>query len=412
MHKIGKNFSPLPEKIFGLSRKKFQAHNIIDNNNIYNISRSSESDFLKNVGEENKQVLVQGEQQNLLPKELQGEGNINQTEELTEHPRTAAISLADSIKSVMQKISPFSTNEPIISPCSNVLVAGNNKSWLPRKNLADFHPLTEEDADLLQLKSNRQFNLNFINQLLMKLAEQYPHHNFCSKKVVLNYMVKALMHELRESSKTNCGNFQFKSTDADKFKEQYLQKIERSTSTSKQTQLKRKLVGIFDPDTAYQLLISCEFRQVEQDHYQLQLLKDILLTDHMQAKILEQVQLVYGKKIKQLQIIPFMRATAQKQKAKAEDNNPTHLAELTKLNPDSVWYKVRCSLIKRHGNHIDSSIFSKLAVMQEDSINKKVILKASTAFIDYWVKQRYMRDLELAFQAENSTFELINVDKS
>ncbi|KDO03423.1 hypothetical protein [Rickettsia tamurae] len=176
-------------------------------------------------------------------------------------------------------------------------------------------------------------------------------------------------------------------------------------------QLKRKIAGSFEQDTAYELLTSCEFVKAAGDQYQLKLIKDISLTDHIKAKILEQVQVVYGNKINQLQIIPFTQSVVQKQENKTEDDQ-TYLSELNKLDPDSVWYKVRCSLIKNHGKHTDSSTFSKLEVVVEDSINKKIILKPTTAFIDYWVRQRHMQDLQLAFQVQGFTFELVEMDKN
>ncbi|CAG7598122.1 MAG: hypothetical protein AB8V23_05255 [Candidatus Midichloria sp.] len=58
-----------------------------------------------------------------------------------------------------------------------------NKSWFKRKKLADFYPLSQEDADLLRIKSNREFNLDFINKLLLKLAGEYSNHHFGNKKV-------------------------------------------------------------------------------------------------------------------------------------------------------------------------------------------------------------------------------------
>ncbi|WP_341764097.1 hypothetical protein [Candidatus Tisiphia endosymbiont of Beris chalybata] len=360
----------------------------------YNISRSSESEFLKNVSEQNETVespeqkfpqeqieqhqeqaepllapSCQGLQGTLPPSEGQGlaEERISNIEDLTEKAYTAETTLAASLTSVIEKMPNSNGNDSAISSYLNASAPLNNKGWFKRKRLADFHPLTEEDADLLQLRSNREFNLNFINKLLLKLAEQYPNHYFCNKKVLLNYMVKALAHELRASSKVNQSSFQFKSNDPEKLKEQYLEKIERNLDTSKQAQLKRKIAGIFEANTAYELLTSCEFKGVDQDQYQLKLLKDISVSEHMKTKILEQVQAVYGNKIKQLQILPFKPVAAAKQEIK-------DLSGLNKLDPASVWYKVRRFLLQEHGQNADRSIFSKLAVVEEDKVASQVIL--------------------------------------
>ncbi|KJW02659.1 hypothetical protein REIP_0671 [Rickettsia endosymbiont of Ixodes pacificus] len=151
--------------------------------------------------------------------------------------------------------------QQIVSSANNDSAVGSrkHKGWFKRKKLADFYPLSQEDADLLRVKSNREFNLDFINKLLLKLAGEYSNHHFGHKKVLLNYMAKALAHELRETTKANNATFQFKSSDLNNAKERYLDKIERSLDTSLQAQLKRKIVGIFDPDPAYELLSSCLF---------------------------------------------------------------------------------------------------------------------------------------------------------
>ncbi|KJV52149.1 dnaA N-terminal domain protein [Orientia tsutsugamushi str. Gilliam] len=45
------------------------------------------------------------------------------------------------------------------------------------------------------------------------------------------------------------------------------------------------------------------------------------------------------------------------------------------LGSNSTWYKVRESLIKSYGQAIDKSWFSKLEVINEDSVNKKISSK-------------------------------------
>lgn len=278
-----------------------------------------------------------------------------------------------------------------------------------KKKLTDFHPLTQEEADLLQIKSNREFNLTFINKLLLKLAEQYPEHHFGHKKVFLNYMAKALAHELRETTQANCEKFQFKSSNVHKVKERYLDKIESSLDTSLQAQLKRKIVGSFDPDTAYELLSSCSFIGVVGNSYQIKLLKHITLSENTQDKILQQVQVIYGSNIGQLQIIPF--AELKTKQNNTEDEKQNYLLQLSKqLNPNSVWYRVRKFLIERYNQYIDFGVLSKLVVVEEDIVNKKVILKSTTAFNDYYVRNRHMQDLEEAFKIQDYCFELIKFE--
>ncbi|WP_342170141.1 hypothetical protein [Rickettsia endosymbiont of Seladonia tumulorum] len=301
------------------------------------------------------------------------------------------------------------TLQAVISSNNAAIRAINHKSWFKRKKLADFYPLSQEDADLLQVKSNREFNLDFINKLLLKLAGEYSNHHFGHKKVLLNYMAKALAHELRETTKANNSAFQFKSSDLNNAKEQYLDKIESSLDTSLQAQLKRKIVGSFDPDSAYELLSSCSFIGVVDNRYQIKLLKNMLLSEHSQDKILQQVRMIYGSNIGQLQIIPF--AELKTKQNNTEDEKQNYLLQLSRqLNPDSVWYRVRKFLIERYNQYIDFGVLSKLVVVEEDIINKKIILKSTTAFNDYYVRNRYMQDLTEAFKTQDYCFELIKFE--
>lgn len=89
--------------------------------------------------------------------------------------------------------------------------------------------------------------------------------------------------------------------------------------------------------------------------------------------------------------------------------NHAYLLELSKqLNPDSLWYKARKFLIERYNKYVDIATFSKLIVLQEDNINKKVTLKSTSAFYDYYIRNRHMQDLEVALQAQNCSLELIS----
>ncbi len=249
----------------------------IDNNkNISNKSRSSESTIFQNKKNESNynnqtQLQQQKPEANLqcnviksINDQQQGDNISSSSANIT----TGATPINTALQAVIDNISK--KYNPTESSSNNAAITAiNHKSWFKRKKLADFYPLSQEDADLLQVKSNREFNLEFINKLLLKLAGEYSNHHFGHKKVLLNYMAKALAHELRETTKANNSAFQFKSSDVNKAKDRYLDKIESSTDTSKQSQLKRKIIGSFDPDSAYELLSSCLFIGVVGNSYQI-----------------------------------------------------------------------------------------------------------------------------------------------
>ncbi|KJW03301.1 hypothetical protein REIP_1330 [Rickettsia endosymbiont of Ixodes pacificus] len=78
------------------------------------------------------------------------------------------------------------------------------------------------------------------------------------------------------------------------------------------------------------------------------------------------------------------------------------------MNPDSLWYKARKFLIERYNKYVDIATFSKLIVVKEDNINKKVTLKPISVFYDYYIRDRYMQALKAALQAQNCSLELIS----
>ncbi|SPR07946.1 DnaA N-terminal domain-containing protein [Orientia tsutsugamushi] len=290
-----------------------------------------------------------------------------------------------------------------------------NECYPKRKRLADYYPLTPEDAVILQRMSSRSFNIYFINQLLLKLSNKYPNRHFANKTAVLNYMAKALANELLTTEQANSGNFRF--NDVGRFKEQYLANIESGTDRSMKAQLKRKIAGVFEADMAYQILTSCDFGAAVKNKYYIKLLKNITLSDHIKFKILQEVRAVYGNDIEQLQVIPFdeskqvANSTTEYQKTtvlQQQISDEDYLSELSKeLGSNSTWYKVRESLVTCYGQAIDKSWFSKLEVINEDSVNKKIFIKAKTEFEDSYIRENYLKDLESSFKAQGFSFELV-----
>ncbi|MGN7619476.1 hypothetical protein [Rickettsia amblyommatis] len=220
-------------------------------------------------------------------------------------------------------------------------------------------------------------------------------------------MSKALFHELSdENTKANHCATKSQFSYFNKTQAQYLDKIESSRSTSKPTQLKRKIISIFDANTAYELLSSCCFIGIVDHQYQIKLLKNIMLSANTQNQILQQVQMIYGNSIEKLSILSFTELADKKQNAEYDTQN--YLLQLSKeLNPDSIWYKVRKFMIEHYNRYIDSSVLSKLVVAEEDTCNKKIILKSTSSFYDYYVRNNHMQDLDKAFKAQGFTFELM-----
>ncbi|BAG41144.1 hypothetical protein OTT_1686 [Orientia tsutsugamushi str. Ikeda] len=71
-----------------------------------------------------------------------------------------------------------------------------------------------------------------------------------------------------------------------------------------------------------------------------------------------------------MQVTPFEQLKTVSQK---QINEEEYLLNLSKqLGSNSIWYKVRESLIKSYGQAIDKSWFSKLEVINEDSVNNNI----------------------------------------
>ncbi|KJV71333.1 dnaA N-terminal domain protein [Orientia tsutsugamushi str. TA763] len=227
-------------------------------------------------------------------------------------------------------------------------------------------------------------------------------------------MAKALANELRTTDQANRDNCKF---DNEFNKEKYLTQIETSANLSKESQLKHKIAGSFEAAMAYQILTSCSFGPAVRTRFFVKLLKNITLTECDESKILQAVQDVYGYEIQELQVIQFdeskqvINSTTEYQKTtvlQQQISDEDYLSELSKeLGSNSTWYKVRESLIKSYGQAIDKSWFSKLEVINEDSVNKKIFIKAKTEFEDSYIRENYLKDLESAFKAQGFSFELV-----
>ncbi|WP_341752565.1 MULTISPECIES: hypothetical protein [unclassified Candidatus Tisiphia] len=186
LHSTQKNFGANPKEFLAQPQKSLDHSIYIDNNkDISNKSRYDKSKIFQN--EKNQvdgdKIDNQQLQQQKIEQILQFEQELSD-EAQVENPMRDALPLSTTLQKVVQQVSQ--KRQPVgESNCSNssgIPVVNRKNSWFKRKRLADFYPLTQEDADLLQIKSNREFNLDFINKLLLKLADEYSNHHFGHKK--------------------------------------------------------------------------------------------------------------------------------------------------------------------------------------------------------------------------------------
>nr|WP_245406838.1 hypothetical protein [Orientia tsutsugamushi] len=201
---------------------------IIKNNNR---SRSTEDKLI-----ENDQNKNEDQQQNLKFKYTESDDFIeielveNEKENQQQQQNLNFYELSD-VSNDKPSNKDYEQNSELATPAiTKNSEVEKNECYPKRKRLADYYPLTPEDAIILQRMSSRSFNIYFINQLLLKLSNKYPNRHFVNKIAVLNYMAKALANELLTTDQANSRNFGF--NDVGRFKEQYLANIESGTDRS------------------------------------------------------------------------------------------------------------------------------------------------------------------------------------
>jgi len=266
------------------------------------------------------------------------------------------------------------------------------------KKLKDFYPLSKDDCYKLQSLSGREFSLNSMNEILLDMSKRLTDRFFKSKKAFLSYMGKVFCHEKRDAVKINNDNFKIKNNlNLDEIekeeREKYLNKIEENKEISSEWQLKKKLASKLQTETAYKLLKSFEFIDVNNGICNLYLSKHLELSDTEEKIILQEVQVTYQQlnsvdegsgRIESLKIVmPAIMTTM------SIDQNKIEKSTL----PKGMWGRVREKLIEIYGEATDRNWFSKLTA-NVDEVRKEIKLKAATDFTKDWIETNYLQAIE------------------
>ena len=266
------------------------------------------------------------------------------------------------------------------------------------KKLKDFYPLSKDDCYKLQSLSGREFSLNSMNEILLDMSKRLTDRFFKSKKAFLSYMGKVFCHEKRDAVKINKDNFKIKNNlNLDEIekeeREKYLNKIEENKEISSEWQLKKKLASKLQTETAYKLLKSFEFIDVNNGICNLYLSKHLELSDTEEKIILQEVQVTYQQLnsvdegsgcIESLKIVmPAIMTTM------SIDQNKIEKSTL----PKGMWGRVREKLIEIYGEATDRNWFSKLTA-NVDEVRKEIKLKAATDFTKDWIETNYLQAIE------------------
>ena len=258
------------------------------------------------------------------------------------------------------------------------------------RSLKEFFPLPQELYAKIQLKTSKNYRLEFVNQLLEKLASKYPSHEFPNEKAFINYMVKAVEHEIIEEKIANLENFTFDPNyKQNELERKFLSEIEDSRSEDLEARLKKKIVSLFESKDAYSILTSYKFPdKITEGRYLIARINvgegDNVLTNYKKDRLFREIGNIFGVDYDSIKIIDV--------KAKTKPiNNPTPI-------DNSMWGRVRKNLIEKYGDKgvsLDNSWFSKLE-MHENKDNFQVKLVASTQFVADWVRTNYYHVIEKA----------------
>ena len=296
--------------------------------------------------------------------------------------------------------------------------------WQEGRVLSELSDISVEEKDILNKRSGREFSLNFINQLILKLGVKCPEHRFFRRKQFMNYMVKALINEIFQAPQANNENFKFAclpKTKEELYLKQvhkYLEEIESSTNNSVDMRLSKKILGRLEPRLAYEILSGtslsvCKTGEVDDNDIELMELEVKILRplkiDQLESKeipdwiekiLLEEVRGIYGEGVANIIVKNAANAynywsSQPKATPKAKLKTDTEKLDIESLLSNSPWSKVRTALRKTYGLAADNAWFSKLQILDSVGEDKgadiRAILKISTptSFVRDWVKTHY-----------------------
>jgi hypothetical protein len=274
----------------------------------------------------------------------------------------------------------------------------NSKSFPKPKTLVDFYPLNKEDCIQLQILSGRDFSLNATNEILHNMSKRLVDRVFYSRKGFLSYMSTALRYEMRDAVKTSNENFKIRANlDSEERRaeeiENYLTEIEYSTGVSPEWHLKKKLACVLESAKAYSFLKAYRSIAIEGDTAKIYLHKAVQLSQGELDLVLSQVKATH-ERFENGEYNPIQKIELIMPKVMSKTENLNRIKQSQQL-PNTLWGKVRSSLIGVYGEAIDVSWFSKIEAT-EDIEEKEINLKAPSEFIKDWIERNYEQAIEQA----------------
>jgi len=294
--------------------------------------------------------------------------------------------------------------------------------------LSDFIDPTEKDCDTLRRLSGRSFSSNAIKEIIKDMARRISDVYFKYKSGFIAYMVQVLKNEMRDEVKISNTNFRIKANmTAEDWKaneiENYLTKIENNLDISPEWRLKKKLVSVLTPITAYNLLINyqgitmvettTEFRMgvvCVGNIAKFKLREYVELKDfekEMISKHIKEIHETTNEDDHRLWIEDIEFIMPPKRETETKIGNKDKKSEVAPRI--GVWGKLRTEIVSLLGNageNLDKSLFSKLDA-EIDENNKQIKLKAESSFYKKFIEERYSQLINMV--ATNNGYSIYDI---
>ena len=301
--------------------------------------------------------------------------------------------------------------------------------WEEGRALFQLSDISEEEKDILNKRSGREFSQNIINQLVLKLGVKCPEHRFFQRKQFMNYMVKALMNEILQAPQANNEDFKFaclpKTEEEQHLKQvhKYLDEIESSTNNSLEMRLSKKILGRLEPRLAYEILSGTSLSvsktgevddsDIELMELEIKILRPLKIDklegkeipDWIERILFEEVRGVYGESVcSKVVKNPSETYNYWGSKSKQQLNIGTETLEIESSLSNSPWDQVRKALRKTYGLATDNAWFKKLQILDSDLDHREssqqgsrqttIKIAAPTSFVRDWVSTNYLPVIE------------------
>ena len=211
------------------------------------------------------------------------------------------------IKVLVSKKKSFANKRRKVTNSERVTRYQKFKAYDKPKNLSQHYPLSQEDCYELQNRSNKAYNLNAMNEILLDMSRkpELQGRSFVSKAKFMCYMTKAYREEERDVDKANQASFrimrrrpqgEIQEIVTYNQRESYMKKEEDAAILNRTdyTQYRAKIAGQFPINLGYDLLRNIIDVKKKGEIFEITMLKKVELTEHYKQLLVNNANGVGG----------------------------------------------------------------------------------------------------------------------